>query len=70
MDNLVVNHDKPFAKYVPKDGKIDEIYSAEWYNWTYEEKVKDPSQTIILTRFKEDWIDGMFAPVVGQTQVR
>jgi hypothetical protein len=21
----------------------------------------------MLTRFKEDWIDGMFAPVVGQT---
>jgi hypothetical protein len=20
-----------------------------------------------VTRFKEDWIDGMFAPVVGQT---
>jgi hypothetical protein len=27
-------------------------------------EIPDPND---LTRFKEDWIDGMFAPVVGQT---
>jgi hypothetical protein len=48
MDNLVVNQDKLFAKYVPKDGLLDEIHSGEWYNRTYEDKVKHPSQTIIL----------------------
>jgi hypothetical protein len=48
MNNLVVNTDKPFAKYSAKDGFIDEIHSAKWYNRTYDSYVHDPSQTIIL----------------------
>lgn len=46
--NLVVNYNKPFSRYHPDDGMLDEIHSADWYNRTYEQIVDDPSQTIIL----------------------
>jgi hypothetical protein len=48
MSNLVVNHDKPFAKYVPPDGMLDEIHSGEWYDRSWDARMKDPLTEIIL----------------------
>jgi hypothetical protein len=48
VQNLVVNHNKPFSKYIPEDGMVDEIHSGEWYSRTYDEMVVDESTTIIL----------------------
>jgi hypothetical protein len=52
MNNLVVNRNKPFDKFVPDDGMLDEIHSGEWYSRTYDDimqnKAKDPKNTIVL----------------------
>jgi hypothetical protein len=45
---LVINRNKPFSRYVPEDGMIDEIQSGQWYQRTYDLMVDDPSKVIIL----------------------
>jgi hypothetical protein len=48
VNNLVVNRNKPFSRYVPEDGMIDEIQSGQWYERTYDQFVDDPFKVIIL----------------------
>jgi hypothetical protein len=44
LDNLNVNVDDPFGKYVPPNGLVSTVNSGQWYNTAYRHKVKDPSK--------------------------
>ena len=43
LDNLDVNVDDPFGKYVPPSGLLSTTNSGQWYNSAYLHEVKDPS---------------------------
>jgi hypothetical protein len=46
--NLVVNPLNPYGKYVPPGNRYDEIHSGDWYCRTYDERIKDPNNEVLL----------------------
>jgi hypothetical protein len=48
LDNLDVNVDNPFGKYVPPNGLLSTINSGQWYNLAYQHEVKDPSKDFVM----------------------
>jgi hypothetical protein len=48
LDNLDVNVDDPFGKYVPPNGLLSTINSGQWYNTAYRHEVKDPSKDFMI----------------------
>lgn len=42
LDNLVVNPDNPFGKYVNTSGLLDEVFDGCWYDESYAREVKNP----------------------------
>ncbi len=48
LDNLDVNVDDPFGKYVPPNGLLSTVNSGQWYNTAYRHKVKDPSKDFMM----------------------
>ncbi len=48
LDNLDVNLDNPFGKYVPPTGVLSTTNSGQWYNMAYYHKVKDPAKDFIM----------------------
>ena len=47
-ENLVVNQDDYFSKYVSPNGKLGEINSGSWYENAYSTMIKDPSNDFLL----------------------
>jgi hypothetical protein len=45
LDNLDVNVDDPFGKYVPPNGLLSTVNLGQWYQSAYRHEVKDPKQT-------------------------
>jgi hypothetical protein len=48
LDNLDVNVDDPFGKYVPWNGLLSTFNSGQWYNTAYRHEVKDPSKDFMM----------------------
>ena len=48
LDNLDVNLDNPFGKYVPPTGLLSTTNSGQWYNMAYRHEVKDPSKDFMM----------------------
>jgi hypothetical protein len=48
LDNLDVNVDDPFGKYVPPNGLLSTINLGQWYNRAYRHEVKDPSKDFMM----------------------
>ena len=46
--NLVVNPNDVFSKYVSPNGKLGEVNSGSWYEQTYRTMVKDPNKDFLL----------------------
>lgn len=49
-NNLVINRKSPFGKYVPEDGRYDEIHSGDWYNRTYDEYVRNEDDFLLAIK--------------------
>ena len=44
IDNLVVDPENPFGRYISPDGRLGEVYSGNWYDHAYTELIdKNPS---------------------------
>jgi hypothetical protein len=48
LDNLDVNVDDPYGKYVPPNGLLSTVDSGQWYNSAYRHKAKDPSKDFMM----------------------
>ena len=48
MENLVVNKNDPFSKYVSENGKLGEVNSGSWYEQAYKTMVKDTNKDFLL----------------------
>jgi hypothetical protein len=48
LDNLDVNVDDPFGKYVPPNELLSTVNSGQWYNTAYHHEVKDPSKDFMM----------------------
>ena len=48
MENLVVNKNDPFSKYVSDNGKLGEVNSGSWYEQAYRTMVKDTNKDFLL----------------------
>jgi hypothetical protein len=48
LDNLDVNVDDPFGKYVPPNGLLSTVNSGQWYQSAYRHKVKDPKTDFMM----------------------
>jgi hypothetical protein len=48
LDNLDVNVDDPFRKFVPPNGLLSTVNSGQRYNMAYRHKVKDPSKDFMM----------------------
>jgi hypothetical protein len=48
LDNLDVNIDDPYGKYVPPNGLLSTVNSGQWYNSAYRHEVKDPSKDFMM----------------------
>jgi hypothetical protein len=48
LNNLDVNVDDPFGKYVPPNGLLSTVNSGQWYNTAYRHEVKDPSKDFMM----------------------
>jgi hypothetical protein len=48
LDNLDVNVDDPFGKYVPPNGLLSTVDSGQWYSPAYRHEVKDPSKDFMM----------------------
>jgi hypothetical protein len=46
LDNLDVNVDDPYGKYVPPNGLLSTVNSGQWYNSAYRHEVKDPAKDL------------------------
>jgi hypothetical protein len=40
-ENLVINHEERFTRYVPPNGRLGECLSGSWYNHAWDEMEKD-----------------------------
>ena len=54
LDNLVINPDDPFGKYVSPDGRLDEINSGAFYNLAYENMCTKPNDFLCPLVFTTD----------------
>ena len=48
IENLVVDENDPFSKYVSDNGKLGEVNSGRWYEQAYITMAKDASQDFLL----------------------
>jgi hypothetical protein len=48
LDNLDVNVDDPFGKYVPPNGLLSTVNSGQWYQSAYRHEVKDPKTDFMM----------------------
>ena len=48
LDNLCVNKNNPFGRYVPEDGLLGEMNSGEVYNTAYDNRINDPDTDFLL----------------------
>jgi hypothetical protein len=48
LENLDVNADDRFGKYVSPNGLLSTINSGQWYNNAYRHKVKDPAKDFLM----------------------
>ena len=48
LDNLDVNVDDPFGKYVSPNGLLSTVNSGQWYNSAYQHKVNDPTKDFVM----------------------
>lgn len=48
LENLVINPLDPFGKYVPPDGRLDEVNSGAMYQMAYHTLCLDPSKDFLL----------------------
>jgi hypothetical protein len=48
LDNLDVNVDDPYGKYVPPNGLQSAVNSGQWYNSAYCHEVKDPAKDFMM----------------------
>ena len=48
MENLVVNENDPFSKYISDNGKLGEVNSGSWYEQAYNTMVKDTNKDFLL----------------------
>jgi hypothetical protein len=48
IDNLDVNADNPFGKYISPTGLLSTINSGQWYNTAYHHEVTDPSKDFVM----------------------
>jgi hypothetical protein len=48
LDNLDINVDDPYGKYVPPNGLLSTVNSGQWYNSAYCHEVKDPSKYFMV----------------------
>ncbi len=48
LDNLVVNTNDMFSKYVSSDGKLGEVNSSSWYKQAYNNMVTDPNKDFLM----------------------
>src|SRR5687768_18356356 len=48
LNNLVVNKNDPFSKYVSENSKLGEVNSGTWYQQAYKTMVKDPNKDFLL----------------------
>jgi hypothetical protein len=48
LDNLDVNPDDPFGKYVSADGRLGPVNSGMWYKTAYRTCVKDPATDFLV----------------------
>jgi hypothetical protein len=48
VSNLVINPENPFGQYQSPDNRYDEINSGDWYKRTYEERITDPDNQVLL----------------------
>ena len=48
LDNLDVNPDDPFGKYVSPNGLLSTTNSGAWYNTAYHHEVNDPSKDFMM----------------------
>jgi hypothetical protein len=48
LDNLDVNVDDPYGKYVPPNGLLLTVNLGQWYNSAYRHEVKDPSKDFMM----------------------
>ena len=47
LDNLDVNRDDPFAKYVPPSGRLSTVNSGAIYNLAYKNRCKQPNDFLV-----------------------
>jgi hypothetical protein len=47
-ENLVVNPDDPFARYVPSDGKLGECITGSWYNHAWDHMQAMSNNTFLI----------------------
>ncbi len=47
LDNLDVNRDDPFAKYVPPSGRLSAVNSGAIYNLAYKNRCKQPNDFLV-----------------------
>jgi hypothetical protein len=48
LDNLDVNDDNPFGKYVSPNGLLSTVNSGQWYNSAYQHEVNDPTKDFVM----------------------
>jgi hypothetical protein len=48
LDNLDVNVDDPYGKYLSPNGLLSPVNLGQWYNSAYHHKVKDPSKDLMM----------------------
>ena len=48
LENLVVNEDEYFSKYISPNGTLGEVNSGSWYEQAYKTMVKDPNKDFLL----------------------
>jgi hypothetical protein len=48
LDNLDVNVDDPFGKYILPNGLLSTVTPGQWYNSAYRHEVKDPAKDLMM----------------------
>ena len=48
LENLVVNENDYFSKYISPNGTLGEVNLGSWYEQAYKTMVKDPNQDFLL----------------------